>query len=282
MTIPETQLVAWSRIGAQQGSARTYGSIQSALADHNWPPGMDHDVYLQGSYPNHTNIRGDSDVDVVVETPNVFYHNVPEHLRAQYGLTHAATYSWTDFKTQVRSALVRRFGPAVKDGNKCVKVRGDGHRLNADVVPCTAYRHYHNATYTKGITFWTRDGIQIINFPKAHLENGSQKNRACTDRYKPTVRVFKNARNAAENDFPSYFLECLLYNVPNGYFLDRFDATFPSVLKFLLAADQKGEMGQFLCQNKVQTIFGVGPHQTNLESARILLRRLTYLWNNWT
>ena len=33
-------------------------------------------VYLQGSYRNHTNFAGDSDVDVVVETSGVFYHNL--------------------------------------------------------------------------------------------------------------------------------------------------------------------------------------------------------------
>ena len=281
MAIPESQLIAWSRVGAQQGSARTYQSIRAALAEHTWPPRMNHDVYLQGSYPNHTNIRGDSDVDIVVETKNVFYHNVPEQLRVQYGLTERATYGWNDFKAQVRLALVHRFGHAVTDGNKCIKVAGNGHRLNADVVPCTAYRHYHNGTYAEGITFWTRDRTQIINFPKAHLEHGSQKNLACRDRYKPNVRVFKNARNTAGNDFPSYFLECLLYNVPHDRFGARFNETFWNVLDFLLVADEQGNMRQFLCQNGVQAMFGTGPHQTSLESTRNLLRSLTQLWDNW-
>ena len=72
MTIPEHQLEKWSTLGAQTASANTYASIKKALEAHNWPPGMDHIVYLQGSYPNYTNIRGDSDVDVVVETSNTF------------------------------------------------------------------------------------------------------------------------------------------------------------------------------------------------------------------
>ena len=153
----------------------------------------------------------------------------------------------------------------------------NGHRLNADVVPCTAYRHYLNGTYTEGITFWTRGGTQIINFPKVHLEHGSQKNHECGDRYKPNVRVFKNARNAAGNDFPSYFLECLLYNVPRWHFGARFDETFQNILGFLQSANEQGKMGQFLCQNGVQAMFGTEPHQTSLESARNLLRRLTQL-----
>ena len=277
MAIPESQLISWSRPGARDGSARTYQSIQSALSDHIWPPGMDHKVYLQGSYPNHTHIRGDSDVDVVVETTNAFYHNVPERLREQYGLTMRATYSWNDFKSEVRSALLYHFGHSVTVGDKCIKIAGDGHRLNADVLPCTLYRHYHNGTYTEGITFWTCGGTQMINFPKAHLDHGSQKNHACSDRYKPNVRVFKNARNAVENDFPSYFLECLLYNVPHGRFSARFDETFQNVLHFLRRADEQGNMSQFVCQNGVQAMFGAGPNQTSLESARNFVRHLIQL-----
>ena len=282
MAIPESQLVAWSGVGAQQGSARTYQAIRSALDKHSWPPQMNHAVYLQGSYRNSTNICGDSDVDVAVESSNVFYHNIPWDLRRQYGLSGTPAYRWEDFRDQVRLALVNSFGSAVSDRNKCIKVSGSGTRLNADVVPCTTYRYYRSGTYTEGITFWTRGGTQIINFSKAHLENGSQKNRVCGDRYKPNVRVCKNARNAAGNDFPSYFLECLLYNVPSRYFRGNFQETFPMILSFLQSAYEQGNMSQFQCQNEVQAIFGAEAHQTSLEAARGLLRSLTHLWAHGT
>ena len=74
MAITEQQLSNWSGLGAQKGSADTYNSIKTALGQYVFPAGMNYRVYLQGSYPNHTNIRGDSDVDVVVETDGVFYH----------------------------------------------------------------------------------------------------------------------------------------------------------------------------------------------------------------
>ena len=72
MTIPENQLRTWSQLGAQARSQRTYQSIRNALGRHVWPPAMGSpSVYLQGSYRNHTNIAGDSDVDVVVESSGV-------------------------------------------------------------------------------------------------------------------------------------------------------------------------------------------------------------------
>ena len=269
MAIPEQQLSSWSRLGAQQGSANTYNSIRLALDRHRWPQGMDHHVYLQGSYANHTNIRGDSDVDVVVESQNVFYHNIPGQLRAHYGLTASASYTWQEFREEVKRALVNCYGShVVNDGSKCIKVAGSGNRLNADIVPCTTYRQYDNfGNYVAGITFWTRSGIQIVNFPKAHRDNGAHKNNRCQECYKPNVRVFKNARNYAKNSLPSYFLECVIYNAPDSNFSRSHADTFVRVVNFLLDAVGSGTIGSFRCQNEHQTVFGTAPHQIDVMSA---------------
>lgn len=63
MSISETQLTSWSNQGAITNSINMHTYIRNALAAHTWPAGMKYEVYLQGSYPNPTNIRGDSDVD---------------------------------------------------------------------------------------------------------------------------------------------------------------------------------------------------------------------------
>ena len=284
MGIPENQLVIWSGLGAQKGSSDTYASIKTALTAHNWPLGMmNYTVYLQGSYPNHTNIRGDSDVDVVVETGAVFYHNVPEVQRMRYGLNTPASFTWSDFRDEVKKALSDYFGSSlVTQGNKCITVAGSGNRLNADVVPCNEYRDYSsNYNYAKGITFWTRKGMQIVNYPKLHLENGSEKNQNCNNCYKPNIRVIKNARNKAGNNFPSYFLECLLYNVPNNNFSSSYSETFHGVLDCLCNARNNGSLAFFICQNRQQEMFGTTEHQTSLRSAELCIDALVDLWNNW-
>jgi tRNA nucleotidyltransferase (CCA-adding enzyme) len=72
MPIPESQLEIWSHQGAVTASKTTHESIRIALSANTSPirqrvaaGGVE--IYLQGSYKNDTNIRGDSDVDVVVE-----------------------------------------------------------------------------------------------------------------------------------------------------------------------------------------------------------------------
>lgn len=67
MPISESQLFAWTTPGALSGSATTHTSIKAALDAHSWPDRMSFETYLQGSYGNHTNIRGNSDVDLVVQ-----------------------------------------------------------------------------------------------------------------------------------------------------------------------------------------------------------------------
>ena len=75
MPIPETQLSRWSHHGAQDSPKRTHKAIRRVLAAYGCPIGMIYDFHLQGPYRNDTNIRGDSDVDVVLEITSAFHHD---------------------------------------------------------------------------------------------------------------------------------------------------------------------------------------------------------------
>ncbi len=285
MGLPEQQLQTWSHLGAQQRSQATYTSVKNALQSYDWPAEMGKpEVYLQGSYPNSTNIYGDSDVDIVAETSRVFYHNVPDDQRAQYGLSERQTgaYGWPKYKAEVLAALRRYYGHnVVTPDNKCIKIAGENKRLNADVVPCVRYRKYYtDRSFAKGVTFWTRaDNVQVVNFPKIHLSNGSEKNSNCGQHYKPNIRLLKNARNRAQNNFPSYFLECLLYNVPNQKFTSSCSGTLFEVLKYLNDAKKDGSMSDWYCQNRQQKLFGRRKHQIAINDAHVLIADLIDLWN---
>ena len=63
----------------------------------------------------------------------------------------------------------------------------------------------------------------IANYPKQHSGNLTTKHQNTSKWYKPMVRVFKNMRSRMVDDgliksgiAPSYYIEGLLYNVPNG------------------------------------------------------------------
>jgi hypothetical protein len=95
-----------------------------------------------------------------------------------------------------------------------------------------------------GIAFWKKDGTLIENFPKYHIDNGAAKNRAANDLYKPTIRMFKNARtrlvethDIPEGLAPSYCIECFLYNVPSASYTGSFQQIYCNVVNFLHSAD---------------------------------------------
>lgn len=279
MAIPVQQLKTWSSLGAQARSKRTNDSIRDALADHPWPEAMGSpDVHLQGSYWNHTNIAGDSDVDVLVESKGVFYADLSEVELRMRGYP-PAEFSWRDFRNEVFRALAARYDPGrVRQADKCIHVGGAGDRLNADVVPCCEYRTYRNG-YAEGIAFLTLSGIQVVNYPELHYDNGTDKSGRRNGNYKRMIRVFKNARNAAGSDFPSYFLECLLHNVSDHRYSGGYSAMFAGILTDLFYAKTTGSMASWRCQNGQQAMFGNAIHQVDLGLAHQLVDSLVTLWN---
>ncbi len=182
MPIPESQLSGWSHHGPQDSSKRTHEAIRQVLDDHPWPPGMAYDFYLQGSYRNDTNIRGDSDVDVVLELTSAFHHDASAISQYEQELLASsfqpASHNWNDFRRETLRALEAGFGSGlVSQGNKSIKLKTDPPRLVADVVVCMTYRTYTSYyTYVEGITFYAlRDKCWIVNYPKEHYKNGAAK-----------------------------------------------------------------------------------------------------------
>lgn len=290
MSIAESQLETWSNPGAIVSAQNTHHSIRNALERYQWPTNVSYTSYLQGSYRNSTNIRGDSDVDLVVELTSVFYSNLAAEEELQLGLI-PGDYRWSTFRQDVIAALSQFYGSQYVDtsGSKSVKLLPNSGRLKADVVVATTYRHYEKMQLVaEGMTFWTvPGGQQICNFPKRHYDNGAFKNssqQTCSW-YKPTVRVFKNARSRINTgllfpkSFPSYFIECLLYNVPNNNFGVSYQSTFTSSLNWLSNELNNGSWQNFICQNEMSYLFGNSSVQWNIDDARDYVKKLIDLWN---
>ena len=196
-------------------------------------------------------------------------------------------------------ALVERFGSDVDpSARKCVKVKGSSSRLPADVVVALEYRVYTryvstvDQEYVSGIKFkdLATNGW-IINFPKLHKNNGSRKNSVVrtSGNYKPTIRMFKNARTRlvdagvmSSDTAPSYFVECLLYNVSDKCFLGTFQQRYQQIVKTLSENLLSGVLAQnFTCQNEQSLLFGLESTQWNVDDAVTLVKRLQDLWKHF-
>lgn len=289
MAIPESKLSQWSEHGSQTGSKRTHETIQRALESHAWPDDMTYDFQLQGSYSNDTNIRGDSDVDVILKFNSAFWYNadaLSEKDQAVLNRLPRAPYKWTDFRRESFTALENKFGGLVAQGNKSIKIKPDPPRLAADVVVCISHHKYASLdSFVEGMAFWAlQEERQIINYPKQHRDNGAEKNSNTGDLYKRTVRMFKNARNYLEDAniighdlAPSYFLECLLYNAPDDIFQHDFRDTYLSIVNWMNHADIRNAV----CQNEQQYLFGPSSEQWSHEDAENLAKQFMALWTGW-
>lgn len=293
MTIPETQLQTWSNQGATVTAEDTHKSVRNALASYRLPDGISYEPYLQGSYRNFTNIRGDSDVDLVVELNSVMYSNLTEDEKIGLGLQ-SVTYDWYQFRQDVIAALSNYYGTEYVDtsGSKSIKLLPSGGRIKADIVVCANYKYYSNMrVFAEGMTFWALPGWQqIINYPKLHYRNGASKNSDQHARgwYRPSIRLLKNSRNRIlENNnklngrFPSYFIEGLLYNVPDNKFSSSYQDTFVNVVNWLNDNLPNDDVENFVCQNKMNYLFGISSVQWNVADAREFVSQLITLWNNW-
>src|SRR4051794_21746404 len=113
MASTSTEHSAWTAAGSNAAAQATYASVKQALAD--LIRLRDLEVFLQGSYANSTNIRADSDVDIVVMTHRAFQSSVlrlSARGKAQWETLPAASYTSQDLRNEVTAALVAYYGTA--------------------------------------------------------------------------------------------------------------------------------------------------------------------------
>lgn len=254
----------------------------------------DFNIFLQGSYKNDTNVYGDSDVDVVIRLNETHYadiSNLTDAEKVNYNAGRsAATYSLSQFKTDVTGWLVKKYGSDVDPGKKAIYIKGNANRRNADILVCCKHRRYitypttDNPTYHEGITFFNSSGTQINNFPARHSDNCTTKHQNTKGWFKPTARIYKNLRNSMIDKnmivadlAPSYFLEGLLSNVP----ADRFGGTehqnFRDTLDWLWKADRS----KFTCANGLYYLcHPTSPVTWRTEKCDTFLSKAIDYWND--
>lgn len=234
---------------------------------------FDYEVYLQGSYANSTNVRYDSDVDIVVQLNSVFFSDKSQLSESEKNLLELTysncLYEFKQFKNDVYSALKSGLtDQQVHWDNKCIKVDENTNRVKADVVPCFQHRIYKrfishdNQSFIEGMKFFnTLNNQEIINFPKIHLKNCESKNVDASGKFKDVVRIYKNMRNKFTeaniiNDkvAPSYFIENLLYNCSSPCFDGSYGDCMIKSLQFIFDAIQSGRVTGFICANEQDTL----------------------------
>lgn len=297
MAISEDQLKTWANAPSSTKSIFTHEEVREALEKSPALKNRDYEVYLQGSYANSTNIKLDSDVDIVVQLNEAFGFNASEFHETRIAIFREVhpvpTYGWADFRKDVIDALNAHFGIlAVKPDVKCIKIPKDDRRVNADVTVCLEYHKYNTFDrgnindYVTGMKFHTTDGKEIFNYPKIHLKNGEDKNLShrTDQKYKHIVRIIKNIRQKLiENGTidpkiaRSYFIECAVYNVPDGHFNGTYKNSLEYTLDYILNRCTPATM---LTVSHQHNLFGNEPWQWNTTDASTFFTAVNNYYQN--
>ena len=277
MSIPESTLAKWSHHGAGTAFKQAHVPIRQALDAYEGLSQFKYEVFLQGSYKNDTNLGGDSDVDVVVRLSSKLKPSVAaltgERLQTN-GSHRFVLQQWQSFREHALKAMRARFGNAAKSGRKTLKVPKGSIPADADLVVTVSHK--------EGIGLYLSDERRwVVSFPQQHHARGLKKEKAANNRFKRTIRMFKAARNQLvkkgvlkKEDAPSYYIECLLYNVPDSLFAPKLAPTFTGILDWL----KKANLKEFVCQNGHVQMFGRGREQWSEKKARGFVKALQGLW----
>jgi len=231
MNFSEQQLINWSKPVSTSEDQKCQNAINQVTAALKAKFGNRVSIFLQGSYRNNTNVRQNSDVDIVMRYDDAYYpdlQRLSEVDKAAYNAQRtSAGYNFDELKADTQAALKAVFTADVERKNKCIQVNGNSYRITADVIPCFVLKRFRTlqTVEAEGIKFYSDNSNEIISFPDQHYSNGTTKTNQTYRLYKRMVRILKviNYRLIDEGRISdklasSFFIECLVYNVPNDNF----------------------------------------------------------------
>ena len=275
-----SQWIKPSSENEQEQQDRAQRMVTQAIKGHPSFSGVNIYIYAKGSYPNNTNVRIDSDVDIVVENQECIYYDVDE------GATHRSTGSYTGiwtpqtWRTEVKAALVNAFGTGSIDAGKIALTVSAvaGSRPSIDVVPSYDYYRYTTTGAHRGSCVFPSSGTKIVNWPDQQLANGITKNNATNRRYKRCVRALKNAENALYKKkeiaaVPSYLMECLVWNMPNATLkAGSLDYAFQETLRFLYLGLDCDDYWEWEEPNRLKWLFRGDKKWTAAQAKALVLK----------
>ena len=282
----DSLLVAWEPAADPAPGQRAFEVVRDALLASPVLAARNVRVYLHGAHAGDTVTRADEPVDVVIESGTSYLAGFTPHVsdlarqHIEGGLA-AGSWDYWQYRGEVLAALRAAFPGAVRDGDHGLRVLHTSLSVShptppAEVIVALPYRHYSGlGGWTAGITYFTRGFDQVVQYPRLHRDNGALKDRETEGRYKATVRMAKHLRDYLQDVLalepgrvPSYFLECLLWNVPARKYAEEHPGLrLREVVRYLEGA----YLPAFEQQHMIESLFGASASQWNTGDARLFI-----------
>lgn len=252
-------------------------------------------IYLQGSYACQTNTKFQTKMEVVVElvkTSEYDYETMrPEHfhLREDFYADFNYYFDVRKFKECLLTQIQKLVKPKIIVGatNFLIPAFGDLQHI-VDIFPCFKYKYFDDrgGSIRAKLVFDRNLNDHYLIFTNLHAANGKLKDEMTQGNFKRIVRLFKNlvAISLREDKnihaVRGYYIECLLYNVPNEiYYAEdgKLVSVFLKVINWLNFAN----LDDFVCQNQIWSFWGMADGFWNKAAARQLIRDMIEFYNNF-
>ena len=242
---------------------------------------------------------------ITVQTPNKETGETPikveptYHLYNNYYVEHNLEFSPKDFRDLLFEKLGEVTDQKCQIHDKVIVIPAFGKLKHiVEITPCFTFDYYDDipnmeggvelsakAPMFKGVLLYDASvGADIITFPKLHAQNGNAKDLACKGNFKKFVRMFKtmnaiaNREQESEDKERGYFIECLLFNVPNQIYSGKnLSDAFIKVINYLANCDMDG----FVCQNLIWQLFGSAVEFWNLSRAEQFVKLIMDLYKTF-
>ncbi|WP_327427296.1 nucleotidyltransferase domain-containing protein [Streptomyces sp. NBC_01236] len=260
----------------QEKQERAERMVRKAVEGWNGFDGIGIRFLPKGSYKNNTNVRADSDVDIAVIHKGFNYYNDSALYEADkiHSSVSIKRLAGASFRAELEKATRSAYGnDCDTSGSTAIEIAENGGRVKADVVPSFEHRKYYYDTmgkvrYFEGTTTRRTNGDWVINYPEQQYANGVAKNNRTGMRYKQMVRILKRVENdlvvaGKIEALPSYFMECLVYRVPDGRFnhggLSPLTDDITSVITYIWNETKPGGSAKDWHEpNGIKPLFGAG------------------------
>lgn len=254
-------------------------------------------IYVQGSYQNGTMVDEFAKLEIVVEfglnsfgeiikkpqlkLKTFWLHNslIKKRVVAFRPNIHILA-----IKKRIFESLIESTGnEGIYNNSKSIYIPATKQLpIQCEILPC--YTLSDEKGCESVIIFDTIIDRNVAAFPKLHCDNLAKKNEETDGKFIKMVRVFRNIRdiliaNSVIDDkfAPSYFLECLLYNIPNKIYEGKMSNTMLKILNYLINCN----LNKFVCAHEQFKMFGNNSDAWTIYKARSFINLMTQIWEEY-
>lgn len=255
--------------------------VNASLAMPYFDPN-DVSIYLQGCYACKTNTKFQSKIEIIVEVNKTreFDYNtmVPSsmQMRDDFFIDFEHYFNVKRFKQVLADEIKKILGIRIIIGATTILIPSFGSvQHSIDVFPCFKYKYFtpEGGSIRSKLVYDEKLEEHFLMFTNLHTVNGNLKDTMTQGNFKRMVRFMKNlvAISVREDKnihfVRGYYVECLLYNVPNEMYLvtdGKLSSVFLKVINWLNFAN----LNDFICQNQMWSLWGNADGFWDQHSAR--------------